>query len=107
MLAGVELLVDTGATDSCIRPDVARVLGLPVTGSKHMHGFGSSAICQVVTGILVLPSEERSEIKHVPLIVADIEVPMIFGMSEIAQGTLVVDGVKARWRWSLPGSRGP
>jgi hypothetical protein len=103
-LAGVELLVDTGATESCIRRDVARVLALPVTGSKHIRGFEASTLCQVVSGILVLPDKGRSEFKHVPLIVADIEVPMIFGMSEIAQGVLVVDGLKGRWRWSLPQS---
>jgi hypothetical protein len=103
-LAGVELLVDTGATESCIRKDVARVLSLPVTGSKHIRGFEASTLCQVVAGILVLPDKGRSDFKHVPLIVADIEVPMIFGMSEIAQVVLVVDGLQGRWRWSLPQS---
>ncbi len=101
-LAGVELLVDTGATESCIRRDVARVLALPVTGSKHIRGFDASTLCQIVSGILVLPEKGRAEFKHVPLIVADIEVPMILGMSEIAQGVLTVDGPRARWRWSLP-----
>jgi hypothetical protein len=101
-LAGVELLVDTGATDSCIRTDVARALALPVTGSREIRGFNSKTLCQVVEAILVLRKRGMTEFKPVPLIVADIDVPMIFGMSEIAQGTLLVSGLKGHWRWSSP-----
>ncbi len=101
-VAGVEILVDTGATDSCFRADVAEALSLPVIGTKYMRGINSTTLCQIVTDILVLPKNGRSEFKPVPLIVADIDVPVIFGMSEITQGVLVVDGLRGRWSWSLP-----
>jgi hypothetical protein len=95
------MLVDTGATFSCVREDVAAALRLPSIGTANVRGVNSKRDCRIVTALLSLFPADRTRPELVPLIVADIGVPVIFGMSEIARGLLVVDGRSGKWSWTV------
>jgi predicted aspartyl protease len=95
------MLVDTGATFSCVRQDVADRLGLPDIGTARVLGVNSSRDCRIVSALLGVFPADRTRPHLVPFIVADIGVPVIFGMPEIARGLLVVDGRNGTWSWTV------
>lgn len=101
----VRAIIDTGATNSAIRADIAAALGLPIIGTQLVDtaSTGGKAIpCDTFLGKLWLGQPIVTTVKQ--LTVMPLKDEMLFGMDAILGGILTVDMVSGVWSWELPTS---
>ncbi len=99
----VKAIIDTGATHSAIRQDIAVALGLPVTGTMPVDTAstaGSAIACPVFLGKLWIGQPIVTNV--IELTGMPLRDEMLFGMNSIAGGVLTVDMVAGTWSWELP-----
>jgi len=101
----MQAVIDTGATGSCIRSDLAESLELPVIDRKPLRGIHGPQDTDIVVAELVVVGDagKAAGIRrplfslHKDQMVDE----MIFGMDLMTGGILTVDLVKNRWNWKL------
>lgn len=99
----VRAIIDTGATNSAIREDIALSAGLPVIGTQLVDtaSTGGKAIpCDTFLGKLWLGQPIVTTVKE--LTVMPLKDEMLFGMDALLGGILTVDMVAGIWSWELP-----
>lgn len=105
----VQAVIDTGATQSAVRADVAAALGMveiatrPVKGATTMEAKRFS----VVSGTIAYSDGAKLTTQPVEMIIAPIDCPMLFGMPQVVTGFLAIDGAARVWRWHIPSSQIP
>lgn len=103
----VHALIDTGATMSSIRLDVAEDLGLVSTESCDMASLEAVSVRKLAPACMRVMAEpqrtwmrQRTFTLHAR--VYDGTPEMLLGMDEILRGELVVDGLTGTWSLMVP-----
>lgn len=105
LLQDAEALIDTGATISCIHPDLAAKLELKPTTLAQLGGIGEGRTTAPVAPLLVgFPPQggKKGIARIIPVAIVKTPSPLLFGMDQILPGVLVVDGKLMTWDWKLP-----
>jgi len=100
----IDAIIDTGATTSAIRSDIAEQLGLPQIDSQLVATVGGARQQPVVLAHMTLAAHDGSDgpTTLTQLICADqMTDPMLFGMDLMRGGVLTVDFVKNQWNWKI------
>lgn len=96
----VSALIDTGATCSAIRPEIAAFLRLPDGGPGTFAGTGPVTHGRFVEARLVYHADGGVLLlRDARLAVVTMEAAMLLGMAELMDGTFTVDGEARTWRW--------
>jgi len=102
--AGIQAVIDTGASQSCIRDDVAEQLRLRHADGRRRaataNGFGDFPVAPISVAVEI-PGEDPLFLADVHAIVAPCDPPMLFGMDLLDGGVLVVDRVRQTWKWAI------
>lgn len=101
----VKAIIDTGATSTTISARLAQKIG--ITGHTRIRvGTAAGEVdgWQAPVGIAFLDLETGRTVSRVqPMAIMPMHDDVLFGMSDIAQGRLVVNGEAGEWKWILPG----
>jgi predicted aspartyl protease len=99
----VSALIDTGATISCVHPDVQSQLSLPVVDRVTMHHADGNTVVPVVAASVVIQDGNNKAVRAGlrRFAVAKSTEEMIFGMDLMDGGILTVDQVRNTWEWKL------
>lgn len=98
----VKALIDTGATSSSINDALAAQLGITGRGKAQIQGAGGLHACNTAPAMIGFKLANGNIIgRSIDVAILPMSVPLLFGMSEITPGYLVVDGVNGVWRWTL------
>ncbi len=105
----IKAIIDTGATNSTIRSDIVKSLGLPVVGAINcvtVHGTKQAPL--VVVELIVRDGQTNTSARRViQAVVPDEQTDeMLFGMDAMKGGVLMVDTTKSEWSWRLTKVRG-
>ena len=97
-------IIDTGATSSSIRAELAKDLCLPVISTAKVATASSGTepvVCDVMASVMTVESDGEKASQFRPVTVQDMSCDLLFGMDALAGGILTVDSVKGRWSWKL------
>lgn len=93
-------LIDTGATCSAIRREVADLMRLPDDGPGVFAGMGPMRPGRFVKARLAYHIDEQSVmIRDARLAVVEMDATMVLGMAELMDGNFTVDGAARTWKW--------
>jgi hypothetical protein len=86
----IKALWDTGATLSCITPDVAKKLGLVCIDKLHVYGVNSFTEVDVTIASIVLPGTIVLRDKRITISSLPPATDMLIGMDIILMGDLAI-----------------
>jgi predicted aspartyl protease len=86
----IKALWDTGATISCITPDVAKKLGLVCFDKLHVYGVNSFTEVDVTIASIVLPGAIVLRDKRITISFLPPTTDMLIGMDIILMGDLAI-----------------
>jgi hypothetical protein len=92
-------VMDTGATRTCIREDLAVALRLPVMNDRMIHTAAQALRSRFVLGVVTfVDTRGRSLSTNRLLLSAAIRDEVLLGMDLVKDAVLVVDGQRDAWR---------
>lgn len=97
-------IIDTGATDSSVRFDLAARIGLPVVDQRIVSSATSGeddVICPVVLADLYVRDIRGQQLRLFAqeLIASEMSDDMLLGMDLLSGGVLTVDMLYGTWNW--------
>ena len=102
--ATVSAVIDTGSNRTCVRPDVAKRLQLPILDEKQAVKLAheSAEACVSRAAIRFIgPDGGRMDLGIQTVLIMKTTEQLIVGMDLLDGGVLVVDRVRQTWKWAI------